>query len=304
MVDAEQLLWSLVECSERVRQAVISAERQLLAQVVGMGADGAETSGIDKIAEDAVITFFDGLPEKVNILSEEVGLLDRGSAITVIVDPIDATANATAAAQLTLSDPPDAIHELVPALPEQSGQFGFPFYAFSVGALEGGQLVASCVRNLPTGDLFTAVRGGGSRMNGVPIRCDPRTELRRAWLALVRPADAEGLRRSARLLLGSNRVRITGCTALDLCLIAAGVLHGFANPNIHWPPNFGEKVVDYAGALLVLEEAGGVASDQDGNPLPLELDLLSRVMPFAASSPELLQAMRDAVREPGLAETR
>jgi myo-inositol-1(or 4)-monophosphatase len=296
MLDAERLLWSLVECSEQVRQAVISAERQFLAQIVGMGADGAETSGIDKIAEDVAIGFFDGLSERVNILSEEVGLLDRGSSVTVIVDPIDATANATASAHLKQSDPTDAVHELAPTLPEQSGQFGFPFYAFSVGALEDGKLIASCVRNLPTGDLFTAVAGSGSRMNGAAIRCEPQTELRRAWIALVRPADDEGLRRSTKLMLGSNRVRITGCTALDLCLIASGVLHGFANPNIHWPPNFGEKVVDYAGALLVLQEAGGIASDQDGNPLPLHLDLLARVMPFAASTPELLQAMRAAVQ--------
>ncbi|HVB65757.1 MAG TPA: inositol monophosphatase family protein [Nitrolancea sp.] len=296
MVDAEQLLWSLVECSEQVRQAVISAEREFLSKVVGMGADGAATSGIDKIAEDIAIGFFDGLVDPVNVLSEEVGLIDRGSSITVIVDPIDATANATASAELGTADTPDTLHVLSPTLPDQSGQFGFPFYAFSVGALQDGKLIAACVRNLPTGDLFTAVRGGGSRMNGVAIRCEPITDMRKAWIALVRPADAEGLRRSSRLMLNSNRVRITGCTALDLCMIASGVLHGFANPNIHWPPNFGEKVVDYAGALLILEEAGAVASDQDGKPLSLTLDLLARTMPFAASTPELLQSMLEAVR--------
>ena len=112
----------------------------------------------------------------------------------------------------------------------------------------------------------------------------------------MRPADEEGLRRSSTLMLKSNRMRITGCTALDLCLIAAGSLHGFANPNIHWPPNFGEKVVDYAGAVLVLQEAGGVSADQNGDPLSLELDLLARVMPFAAGTPELLQALIEAVQ--------
>ncbi|HEX7102932.1 MAG TPA: inositol monophosphatase family protein [Nitrolancea sp.] len=294
MNDTERLLWSLVECSEQVRQAVIAAERRSLAQVVGMGADGAETSGIDKIAEDVAIGYFDRQESQVNILSEEVGLLDRGSSVTVIVDPIDATANATAAAELTLTNLPATMHELAPVAVPHSGQFGFPFYAFSVGAMQDGELIAACVRNLPTGDLFTAMRGGGSRMNGVPIHCEPIRDLGRAWVSLVRPADDEGLRRSTALILNSARIRVTGCTALDLCLIASGVLHGFANPNTHWPPNFGEKVVDYAGALLVLEEAGGVASDQYGEPLPLTLDLLARVMPFAASTPELLHALRSA----------
>jgi fructose-1,6-bisphosphatase/inositol monophosphatase family enzyme len=296
MVDAERLLWSLVECSEQVLQAIVAAERYQLAEVVGMGADGAETKGIDQIAEDVVLSFFDRLQTPVNILSEEVGFIDRGSAVTVIVDPIDATVNATAAAELTLTNLPSTLHSIPPALPHHSGQFGFPFYAFSVGALLDGVPLASCVRNLPTGDVFTAVRRGGSRMNGVPIRCELISDLNDAWIALVRPADEEGLRRSTRLMLESNRVRITGCTALDLCLIAAGSLHGFANPNIHWPPNFGEKVVDYAGAVLVLQEAGGVSSDAHGNPLPLDLDLLARVMPFAAATPELLEQLIDAVQ--------
>lgn len=295
MIDPERLLWSLVECSEQVLQAVVAAERHLLAEVVGMGADGAETKGIDQIAEDVVVDFFNRLHTPVNILSEEAGFLDRGSSITVIVDPIDATANATAAAELTLTGLPSTMHSVPPSLPDHSGQFGFPFYAFSVGALLDGTPIASCVRNLPTGDLFTAVKHGGSRMNGVPIHCEPVTELKDAWIALVRPADDEGLRRSARLMLGSNRIRITGCTALDLCLIAAGSVHGFANPNIHWPPNFGEKVVDYAGSVLILSEAGGVSSDQHGDPLPLELDLLKRVMPFAAGTPALLDTLLESV---------
>jgi fructose-1,6-bisphosphatase/inositol monophosphatase family enzyme len=294
MIDAERLLWSLVECSEQVRLAVIAAERRSLARIVGMGADGAETSGIDKIAEDVAIGYFDQQESRVNVLSEEVGFLDRGSSVTVIVDPIDATANATAAAELTLTDLPVTMHELAPAAVPHSGQFGFPFYAFSVGAMQDGELIAACVRNLPTGDLFTATRGGGSRMNGVPIRCEPIRDLGRAWVSLVRPADDEGLRRASTLMLNSARIRVTGCTALDLCLIGSGVLHGFANPNTHWPPGFGEKVVDYAGALLILEEAGGVASDQYGEPLPLTFDLLARVMPFAASTPELLDAIRSA----------
>ncbi len=296
MIDAERLLWSLVECSEQVLQAIVAAERHQLAEIVGMGADGAETKGIDQIAEDVVLSFFDRLQTPVNILSEEVGFVDRGSAVTVIVDPIDATANATAAAELTLTDLPSSLHANPPSLPEHSGQFGFPFYAFSVGALLDGVPLASCVRNLPTGDVFTAVRRGGSRMNGVPIHCEAITRLSDAWVALVRPADEEGLRRSSTLMLKSNRIRVTGCTALDLCLIAAGSLHGFANPNVHWPPNFGEKVVDYAGAVLVLQEAGGVSADQHGNPLPLELDLLARVMPFAAGTPELLQQLLESVQ--------
>ncbi len=295
----EALLGALVECSERVRQAIIGAERGLLARVVGMGADGAETSGIDRIAEDAALAFFDARGDGWNVLSEEVGLIDRGSAVTLILDPIDSTSNATAAAELTTRPPAGEAHAIPVPLPPHSNQYGFPYYAFSVAALVDGVPAAACVRNLPTGDLFTAVRGGGSRLNGVPVRCEPVEAVRGAWTALVRPADAETVRRLAPLLLGARRVRITGCTSLDLCLIAAGSLHAFVNPNFHLPPGYGEKVVDYAGALLILEEAGGVASDPSGRPLPLGLDLTRRVAPVAASTPRLLAALIDAIQSGG-----
>jgi fructose-1,6-bisphosphatase/inositol monophosphatase family enzyme len=229
-------------------------------------------------------------------------LLDRGAEITLIVDPIDATGNATAAAELTLSLPPERLHRMPRQIPPHSAQYGFPFYAFSVGALAGDRLVAACVRNLPTGDLFTAVRSQGSRLNGIPVHCEPVRELANASIALVRSADPEGIRRFIPFAQRSARIRITGCTSLDMCLIASGTMHGFANPNTHRPRGYGEKVVDYAGALLILEEAGGFASDGDGQPLSLALDLSARTMPFAAGTLELLHEMREVVRVAGESE--
>lgn len=295
MTRLDGLLDSFVQCSELVREAVIAAERIQLVQVVGMGADGAETLGVDQIAEVAALRYLENLHPRFNILSEEVGFIDHGSSITLIVDPIDATANATASAEVSIAGTTEASHRLIGPLPTNSGQFGFPYYAFSVAAIQDGVPIAACVRNLPTGDLFTATRGGGTRLNGVPVFCEPVREVEHAWVALVRPNGETGLKAVSPLLRTAGRLRITGCTSLDFCLIASGSLHGFVNPNVHFPPGGGEKVVDYAGALLILEEAGGCASDDEGNPLPLEFDLQRRVTPFAAATPELLDALRKMI---------
>lgn len=278
----QPILQLMVECSERVRRSVISANHATMSESVGMGADGESTSRIDQIAEQAALHCFDTAEITGNVLSEEIGFVDRGAAITFILDPIDSTSNATVAIP--------AIDDV--ATPSGSNlhtsqMVGFPYFAFSVAAMIDNQLVAACVRNLPTGDLFTAIRGEGAAFNGARISTTRITSLDRAWVALIRPNGDEGLRRVSRILTGAKRVRITGCSALDLVLIASGGLHGLVNPNAHRPPQSGEKVVDYAGAQLILQEAGGRISDTEGNPLPIDHDVARLTPVLAAGTPEL-----------------
>jgi myo-inositol-1(or 4)-monophosphatase len=288
----EQILKSFIECSERVRHAVIHANRVTLAESVGMGADGESTSRIDFVAEQAALDWFSRTQPVGNVLSEEIGFVDRGSALTFVVDPIDSTSNATVATPLPDAPPiTQTSHPPTLELPHNSEMVGFPYFAFSVAALVDGKLVAACVRNLPTGDLFTAVRGQGARVNDVPVSTTPIETIPDAWVALIRPSGDEGMRRISQVLVSAKRVRITGCSALDIALIASGGVHALVNPNAHRPPQSGEKVVDYAGAQLIVQEAGGVITDTEGNPLPIDHNL-SRLTPvLAAATPKLHEAL-------------
>lgn len=80
---------------------------------------------------------------------------------------------------------------------------------------------------------------------------------------------------------------MTGCSALDLALISCGSLDALINPNYISPGGFGEKLVDYAGALALLNEMGGVLTGFDGKPISLDLDLTRRTPLLAATTPEL-----------------
>jgi myo-inositol-1(or 4)-monophosphatase len=286
--DYSQILQTLVHCSERVRQAVVSAEHATFSEIVGIGADGADTSRIDYVAEEAALSFFQSTQIHGNVLSEEVGFVDRGSAITYILDPIDSTSNATASA-IGSAELPGTSSSGDPELelPRHSEMFGFPYFAFSVAAMIDDRLVAACVRNLPTGDLFTASLGAGTRYNGVIVSPVTVSRLADAWVALIRPSKDEGLRRAREIIFNARRIRITGCSALDIALISTGSLHALVNPNAHRPPNSGEKVVDYAGGQLILQEAGGVITDTEGRPLPIDHDLARLTPVLAAATPEL-----------------
>jgi hypothetical protein len=47
----------------------------------------------------------------------------------------------------------------------------------------------------------------------------------------------------------------------------------------------------YAGAQLIIQESGGVISDTEGNPLPIDHDLARLTPILAAATPELHEAL-------------
>jgi 3'(2'), 5'-bisphosphate nucleotidase len=79
---------------------------------------------------------------------------------------------------------------------------------------------------------------------------------------------------------GAHRLRITGCTAAEICLVADGAAaawHDLDRPGTH--------VHDVAGGLAVLLAAGGVALAADGRPVELPPDT-ERLIRFVAAADE------------------
>ncbi len=283
----------MIGCSERVHHALLAAEFTRLTEIVGMGADGEHTTGIDQFAENAAVDFLDAAFPRMNILSEEIGYIDRGSALTAIVDPIDSTVNAVS---LPVFHHPDRLALTERAIdPEQNQHlFGYPYFAFSIGIFEDGIPIAGCIRNLPTGEIFTALRGHGVELDNVPVRGSGRKSLDRARVAMIRPETSDALHAIEPILVGKNtRIRIGGCSALDLALIAAGVLDAVVNPNRFSPSGYGEKIVDYAGGLALLNETGGILTHHDGSTVPVDMDLSKRTPILAATTPQLHRELRD-----------
>lgn len=287
----QRLVQLMVECSERVHQALVQAEFRQLADIVGMGADGEDTKGIDAVAERAALEFLSTAHPDMNILSEEAGYIERGSKLTAVIDPIDSTINAT---NLPVFDAPkpDDLAERATALEVNQHLYGYPYFAFSIGIFQNGQPVAGCVRNLPTAEVFTVVRGRPVELDGVPVKGSGQQSITGARIGFVRPETTTALRAIEPILVGAaTRVRISGCSALDLALVASGILDCVINPNRISPRGYGEKIVDYAGAWPMLLQSGGVLTHNNGSPVPGELDLSNRTPILAATTPELHAAL-------------
>jgi fructose-1,6-bisphosphatase/inositol monophosphatase family enzyme len=157
-----------------------------------------------------------------------------------------------------------------------NASLGLPWCATSLCLVVGGEPVASMVANLATGARYSASAGGGATLDGRPISIVERADLRDAVVAISGlPSDDYGWR----------QFRAMGASALDICAVASGSFDGFVDmsPDAH-------GVWDYVGALLVVQEAGGVVVDGLGRDLVV-LDHAARRTPIAASGRSLLDEL-------------
>ncbi|MBF0143157.1 MAG: 3'(2'),5'-bisphosphate nucleotidase CysQ [Magnetococcales bacterium] len=134
---------------------------------------------------------------------------------------------------------------------------GLPQFAVSVGLVEDGVTVAGCILNPAQDALYSAVAGGGARLNGQPIRVTSRENLAGASCLASRSETGRG-----EWDIFRDRLAITtmGSIAYKLALVASG---GFdltftLTPKNEW---------DYCAGELLVREAGGRVTQKDGQPL-------------------------------------
>ena len=174
----------------------------------------------------------------VGVLSEESGRHRPGAALTVVMDPLDGSTNASR---------------------------GVPWYATSLCAVDADGPRAALVVNLVSGERFEAVRGAGATRNGGTIHPT----------AAVSLADSlVGLSGHAPRYLGWRQYRALGAAALDLCAVAAGILDGYLDcswdAHGSWDYLGGMLVCQEAGAVVA--DAQGrelVVTDHDARRTPL-----------------------------------
>jgi myo-inositol-1(or 4)-monophosphatase len=118
-------------------------------------------------------------------------------------------------------------------------------------------------------ELFAAVRGGGARLNGRPLRVSATAELADAVVSTGFPYDKHlkddnNLREWGAFLRHIRGERRLGSAALDLAWVAAGRLDGYWEQDLNpW---------DALAGILLVREAGGTVTDYADGPVPQRLD--------------------------------
>ena len=175
-------------------------------------------SGIAQKGPDNLVTEADVASEKQiietirskfpdhDILAEESGWHKSGdSRYRWIIDPLDGTTNYA---------------------------YQLPIFSISIGFAVDDDIMMGLVLNPASGELFTAVRGQGAYLNGVPIRVSARNDIGEALLVTGFPYDVDQILRSVMrrfeaCLTAARGIRRLGSAALDLCFVACGRFDGF-----------------------------------------------------------------------------
>ncbi|MFE9744966.1 inositol monophosphatase family protein [Saccharothrix saharensis] len=229
--------------------------RAQLREEVADGADGTPTMRVDAIVEAAIAEA--AAAAGANLLSEEAGFLDHGSAATLVVDPVDGSANAA---------------------------MGVPLSCFAGALVLDDQPVEALTVWFDTGRAWSAHAG-----RPTPYRTSGRTRLKGASLCMMRPKrgteDAW-----MRVVDQAERVRILATTCLEAVLVAEGAVDGFADPGSDT-----HRLMDLIAALVTVPAAGGALLDLRGRPLSFDLDLSRRWSGIAAATPALADELITAV---------
>jgi myo-inositol-1(or 4)-monophosphatase len=208
---------------------------------VGLGAGGDRTIYMDQLAEEVVVRHLEQAyrgGRRFRLISEELGERDFGGDPLVLADPLDGSFNA---------------------------KMGLPYYAVVLAVTEGDRfsdVKLGYVQNLVTGDEYHAIAGAGAFHRGEPLRPEPPAFDGRS-IPLVQfdaPSGVDPRERAAPIFARAEKVRQLGSAALNLCHTASGGVTLQVTPA--WVRSF-----DLAGPLLILREAGGIATDFEGGPV-------------------------------------
>jgi myo-inositol-1(or 4)-monophosphatase len=171
--------------------------------------------------------------------SDPENLVEVADGYRWIIDPIDGTTNFTR---------------------------GLAPYAVSIALQYEAEIVVGTVLDVPRGELFTAVKGGGLYVNGVRSRVSRTRTLHDSLITTGLPyRDLSHLEPYLQVLADflklTNGVRRPGSAAVDLANVAAGRFDGFFEEGLApW---------DLAAGLLLVEEGGGCVTDFSNRRNPI-----------------------------------
>lgn len=257
----------LDEAIEAAKKLVVETGKHLLVdmddkKVITKSGDANFVTEVDlKVQEIILKRLLEILPGS-NIIAEETKADNHAlDKYTWILDPVDGTTNL---------------------------MYGYQYSSIALGLVVEGVPYAGIVYNPYLKELYFAQKGKGAYVNEKRVYVTDSKTLRDSLITFgTSPYDKgkadETFRVTKNVFLKCRDMRRSGCASLDICSVAAGRMDGFYEMELQpW---------DYAGASVILEEAGGCITDCEGN----KLDYLTKKSAMATNSHihnELIEAIK------------
>lgn len=212
-----------------------------------------------------LIKLIEGKYPEHNIIDEEAGVIDKGSAFTWVVDPIDGTSNFAQ---------------------------GIPTYGIMLGLLHGDKPLAGGIALPAFGQIYLAEKNQGAWMNGQKLSISQEVDLKNVLVAYGIDGHQENPERThkemillEKLVLAIRNLR-TSNSAFDAAMVAAGRYGGMLNQT--------SKIWDNVAQQILVEEAGGMYTDFWGKPMVYDNPVAraGENFTYCAAAPELHSQIR------------
>ncbi len=218
----------------KTQQTTFSQER------VSLKSLNALVSDVDKNAEELLVAALSNLLPEAGFLTEE-GTVGQNTNTNYywVIDPLDGTTN--------------FVH-------------GLPIFSVSIALMHQDKPVLGVVYEVGMDECFSAIKGGGTTLNGNPVSTSTTTELKDSLLATGFPfydfSGVAGFQRILEYFYPRTRgIRRIGTAAVDLAYTACGRFEGYFE--------YGLSPWDVAAGILLVREAGGQVCDYQGGDAPI-----------------------------------
>ncbi len=221
----------------------------------------------DRAAEAAMRRLLESEVPEDGIIGEEYGTRNEGAGRQWVLDPIDGTTSFIA---------------------------GRPIFGTLVALVEGGWPVLGVIDQPIARERWVGRIGEGTTFNGRQMRCAACPNLDDAVLGTTSPhlfagSDVDAFMGVAKSV--AERKIIYGGDCYNYGLVASG--------HVDLVVEAGLKLYDFAALVPVVEGAGGVMSDWQGNPLDAASDGRVIALGDSARLEDVLEAMGLSDARPG-----
>lgn len=191
-------------------------------------------SYVDKEAENQLVKGLSKLISDAGFITEEDTIDQTGKEYTWIIDPLDGTTN--------------FLHQV-------------PHFAISVALQKNEQTIVGIVKEVNSGEEWTAIKNKGAYLNGKKINVSQKpyhSILVATGFPYSNDHDYDAYFSILKHWLTETRgMRRLGSAALDLCYVACGRYGAYYETTLNaW---------DVAAGALIVQEAGGKVSDFSNN---------------------------------------
>lgn len=234
MIDLDKLSHEVISIAKNAGTFIRNQTDKLSSIDVETKGNHDYVTYVDKTSEKQIVQSLQALLPEAGFIVEENTISKQGDAYKWVVDPLDGTTN--------------FIH-------------GIPVFSVSIALMHHEEVVLGVIYEVNLDECFSAVKGKGAFLNGMPIQVSYVNALKNSLLATGFPYyDYSRMDSFIDLfrwcLKNTHGLRRIGSAAVDLAYVACGRFEGFYE--------YGLDAYDVAAGCLIVQEAGGQVSDFHG----------------------------------------